>query len=87
MKPVLSKFRIYTKDSCDFCIRAKHTLTSMDLTYEEIRLEEHPAEREMLKSKGFKTVPQIYYDDNHIGGYTELVEYLNGKEIYSRKSA
>lgn len=87
MKPALSKFRIYTKDSCDFCIRAKHTLTSMDLTYEEIRLEEHPAEREMLKSKGFKTVPQIYYDDNHIGGYTELVEYLNGKEIYSRKSA
>lgn len=59
----------------------------MDLTYEEIRLEEHPDERARLKAEGFKTVPQIYYDENHIGGYTELVEYLNGKEIHTRKSA
>lgn len=87
MKLAPSKFKIYTKETCDFCVRAKHTLSTMDLTYEEIKLEEHPEEREKLKSQGFKTVPQIYYDDNHIGGYTELVEYLNGKEIYSRKSA
>ena len=87
MKLAQSKFKIYTKDSCDFCIRAKHTLSKMDLTYEEIRLEEHPDERARLKAEGFKTVPQIYYNDSHIGGYTELVEYLNGKEVHTRKSA
>jgi glutaredoxin 3 len=87
MKQAQLKFKIYTKDSCDFCIRAKHTLDTMDLIFEEVRLEEHPDEKARLKAEGFKTVPQIYYGDDHIGGYTELVDYLNGKEVYTRKSA
>lgn len=87
MKLSTLKFKIYTKDSCDFCIRAKHTLSTMDLTYDEVRLEEHPEEKARLKAEGFKTVPQIYFGERHIGGYTELVKYLTDEKVYTRQSA
>ena len=88
MKPALSKFKIYTKETCYYCVEAKRTFQSLGLTYEEVKLEESPADREMLKSQGFRTVPQIYLGEDHIGGYTELVEYLqHGKEVHTRQSA
>ncbi len=65
-------FIVYTQDRCNFCIRAKMLLDSKGETYEEININENQEAKEKLKELGFKTVPQIWLNEEHIGGYVEL---------------
>ena len=65
-------FTIYTQDRCNFYIRAKMLLDSKGEPYEEININENPDAKEKIKKLGFKTVPQIWLDEEHIGGYEEL---------------
>lgn len=69
---------IWTKDVCPFCIRAKKLLTKNNITYEERVVGEKWSKQDLLKLlPEAKTVPQIFIDNVHIGGYTELVEHLS----------
>lgn len=70
-------YTIYSKENCVFCKRAKFFLESRNLDYIEFNIEEMNYQFEMNQKLGYtaKTVPQIWEDDLHIGGYTELVEY------------
>ncbi len=73
-------YTIYTQDRCGYCSMAKHIMVKNDIDFMEINISYDPQARSLIKSMGFKTVPQIFDDDkNHIGGYTELFE------IYSKK--
>ena len=65
-------FTIYTQDRCNFCIRAKMLLDSKGEPYEEININENADAKEKIKKLGFKTVPQIWLGEEHIGGYEEL---------------
>ena len=65
-------FVIYTQDRCNFCMMAKMLLDSKGEPYEEININENPDAKEKIKKLGFKTVPQIWLDEEHIGGYEEL---------------
>ena len=65
-------FVIYTQDRCNFCIKTKILLDSKGEPYEEININENPDAKEKIKKLGFKTVPQIWLDEEHIGGYEEL---------------
>jgi|TARA_R100000742_G_C4201438_1_gene30434 glutaredoxin len=47
-------------------------LDSKGETYEEININENQEAKEKLKELGFKTVPQIWLNEEHIGGYVEL---------------
>lgn len=69
---------VYTKDNCTWCDQAKALLNMKGLSYKEISLREDRA-LEYLVSLGLKTVPQIWIDDKHVGGFRELQEYM--KEI------
>jgi len=70
-------YKIYTQPSCGYCYMAKELLTKNLYQYEEININNEPKAKEYIKSLGFSTVPQIWHKDKHIGGYTELKEYIN----------
>jgi glutaredoxin 3 len=65
---------IYSKEPCPYCVWAKELLTAKGATYTEIRVDLDPAKRdEMLtRSNGQRTVPQIFIDDLHVGGFDDL---------------
>ena len=45
--------------------------------YEEIHLEDNPDAKNKLKQDGLRTVPQIWLDEEYIGGYVELERRYN----------
>jgi len=69
------KIEIYTKPLCPYCHRAKALLDSKGLSYEEFEVstnQEHL--QEMLERSGRRTVPQIFINDQHIGGSDDLAQ-------------
>ena len=64
---------IYTGPLCNFCDAAKKLLTRNNISYKEINIATvNGAMDEMIKkSNGKKTIAQIFFDDQHIGGYDE----------------
>ena len=73
MKNVL----IYTTASCPYCIHAKQLLQEKGLAYSEIRVDLDDTEREkMITRSGRRTVPQIFINDQHIGGFDDLYAYF-----------
>ena len=71
------KYIIYTQKNCAFCKKAKHLLDEAEEVYEE-RLLDRPAKIKRFREAGHKTVPQIFL---HIGGYTELEDFLFPSDI------
>jgi len=68
---------MYSKDSCPFCERAKALLTEHNYQYVVKNVVNPEIKTELLKRfPEAKTVPQIFFEDSHIGGYTELKNYL-----------
>ena len=78
------KVIIYTSKSCGYCILAKNLLKKYNIKYNEIDVSEDiEIKKEMvIKSLGKKTVPQIFFGQNHVGGFFELNQlHLNGELI------
>ena len=71
---VKATVEIYSKDSCPFCRRAKRLLSARGVDYTEFDVEHDEAKlEEMLsRSKGQKTVPQIFINGEHVGGMDQL---------------
>ena len=69
----MKNITIYTGPLCNFCDAAKKLLTRNNISYKEINIATvNGAMDEMIKkSNGKKTIPQIFFDDQHIGGYDE----------------
>lgn len=65
---------IYTWSACPFCIRAKALLDRKQITYTEYCLDGDEAGRQQMAERagGRKSVPQIFIDDQHIGGCDDL---------------
>jgi glutaredoxin len=53
---------------------AKRWLAGNNLEYTEIKLDNDEDKLEFYKKTGCKSVPQIYLNDVHIGGYNELIK-------------
>ena len=74
MEPVI----IYTSAHCPYCERAKQLLQRKGIVYTEIRVDLDDAEREnMINRSGRRTVPQIFFGEQHIGGCDDLHAYFN----------
>jgi glutaredoxin 3 len=70
MKPV----RIYTTPWCGYCHRAKQILEEQGVPYEEIDVDGDHEKRAWLRQvTGQRTVPQIFFGDEPIGGCTDLM--------------
>lgn len=75
MEIVMTKIEIYTKDWCPFCAKAKVLLSSKQLEYEEIDVTSNAVhEQEMVERSRRRTVPQIFIDEQSIGGYDDLAQ-------------
>ena len=59
---------------CNYCDAAKRLLTRNKATYSEIDIGKvEGAMDEMIKkANGKRTIPQIFFNDEHIGGYDEI---------------
>ena len=66
---------VYMGPMCAFCDAAKRLLTKKKIPYKEINvaLDESKLEEMLKKSNGKRTIPQIFIEDYHIGGYVELI--------------
>lgn len=71
--------KIYSKDGCMWCIKAKDFLTKQNTTFEEINLSKVPPDvyfiekTKLIENTGQKTFPYIFVDDKFIGGFNELL--------------
>ncbi len=64
---------MYTSASCPFCMNAERLLTNKGVAINKIRVDLEPEQRmAMMEKTGRRTVPQIYIDEQHIGGFDEL---------------
>ena len=75
--------KIYTTNWCPSCNAAKNLLDSIDIPYKEINiaLEQGKREEMLEKSNGRRTIPQIFFNELHIGGYQELRELEKKGEL------
>lgn len=66
--------RIYTSPLCGYCHAAKRLLQSKSVEFLEIDLANEPDRREEMvqRANGGRTVPQIFIDENHVGGCDDL---------------
>ena len=70
----MPKVEIYTSAMCAYCVAAKNFIKQKGLDYTEVRVDIDPAKREeMLARAQRRTVPQIFIDGHHLGGYDDLV--------------
>ena len=65
---------VYMGPMCNFCEAAKRLLNRNNIPYKEINIaiEEDKMHEMLSKSNGKRTIPQIFFDNHHVGGYEEL---------------
>ena len=65
---------IYTGPLCNYCEAAKRLLTRNNVKFKEINIAiTDGAMDEMIsKANGKRTIPQIFFDDQHMGGYDDV---------------
>ena len=68
-----AKVVMYAADWCGYCARARRLLDDKGVAYEEIDVDLTPgADAEMRTRSGRRTIPQIFINDQHVGGAEEL---------------
>ncbi len=74
---------MYSGPSCNFCDAAKRLLSRNNLEYNEIDIstESGLIDEMIKKANGKRTIPQIFFDDHHVGGYVELRELEKKGEL------
>ena len=70
----MKKIIMYTGPMCNFCDAAKRLLNRNNATFTEVNIasKEGLMEEMIQKANGKRTIPQIFINDKHIGGYQEL---------------
>jgi len=79
----MKNITVYTGPMCTYCDAAKRLLNKKNIPFKEINiaLEEGKMEEMLKKSNGMKTIPQIFIENFHIGGYDELRALENKGEL------
>ncbi len=66
---------VYSTAMCPYCVRAKSLLQSKGVEYEEIRVDlDRNLMVEMMQRSNRRTVPQIFIDDFHVGGFDDMAQ-------------
>ena len=73
---------IYTTAICPYCVMAKRLLDKKGAAYTEINVDVQTGLREeMMRKTNRRTVPQIYIDDFHVGGFDDLYALEQQKKL------
>lgn len=71
---------VWSKYHCPFCDQAKALLKQREIPFEEKKIGDGYTREELLEAvPSARTVPQIFIDEQLIGGFTELRAFLEGK--------
>ena len=74
-------YTIITKRDCPWCDKVKEEFDTRGLKYELFVIEEATILLRLLKSMGFKTVPQVFANGYSIGGYEDTKTYLEMEDM------
>lgn len=71
----MASVELYSTAVCPYCVAAKNLLKQKGFDYEEIRIDMDPVRRDemLVRTGGRRSVPQIFVNGNHVGGFEELV--------------
>ena len=73
----MTKAIVWSKDNCTFCDQAKALLEQRNIAYEERKIGSGYTREDLLEAvPTARTVPQIFVNNNHVGGFTELRKYI-----------
>jgi len=68
---------VWSKDNCAYCDQAKALLEQRNIAYEERKIGDGYTREDLLEAvPTARTVPQIFVNNNHVGGFTELRQYI-----------
>ena len=72
----MAKVEVYTTPYCPYCVAAKKMLQKKNVAFIELDVSGDAGLREkmMERANGGHTVPQIFIDDRHIGGFDDMAE-------------
>ena len=75
---------IYSKTVCPYCVQAKNYLTSKNINFREVNIEDDAEAREFITQQGLRTVPQIFMDGKIFveGGWAGLSK-MTAEDILS----
>lgn len=65
---------------CEYCDQARELLKVYGCNYYEVDINEDGI-RDMFKERGFRTVPQVFRETTHIGGFNALSEFLKKEKL------
>ena len=79
----MSKVEIYTWQYCPFCIRAKSLLKKKNINFTEYKIDGDEDARALMiaRADGRRTLPQIFIDNEGIGGCDDLYELENENKL------
>lgn len=77
----MKKVTVYTTRYCPYCRMAKDLLKRKNIPFEEIDVSDDEQFDALIDRTGFKTVPQIFFDDELIGGYEELAKLDESRRL------
>lgn len=78
----MAKVVIYSTATCPYCVQAKTLLQQKKIDYKEVRVDTDDDQRSiMVERSGRKTVPQIFINDLHIGGFDDLWKLEQSGEL------
>ena len=71
----MPKIELYSTAVCPYCTAAKNLLKSKGLEWSETRIDTDPTAFDAMRTRsgGRRTVPQIFINDQHVGGFDDLV--------------
>ena len=77
---------MYTGPLCNFCDAAKRLFSRNNLKYKEIDISSKEGLRDEMikKANGRRTIPQIFFNEDHFGGYQELRELEKKGELLNK---
>lgn len=73
---------VYSKEICPYCRMAKELLSARGIPFKEIRIDLDENKRdEMIRLSNRRTVPQIFINEQSIGGYDDLAELAKSGKL------
>jgi glutaredoxin 3 len=71
----MSTIEVYTTAYCPYCVRAKSLLEHKNVAFTEINVDQAPQLRAQMRERanGGNSVPQIFINEQHIGGCDEMM--------------
>ena len=81
----MKNITVYSGPMCNFCDAAKRLLSRNNLDFTEIDVSTGPGIRDEMikKANGKRTIPQIFFNEEHIGGYQELRDLEVSGNLFS----